>query len=135
MVVGYGCLVQAFIVLPGALIYMITRDPEEIESYEDRFGVLFEGIKTKSKWDLAYYLLYIIRRLTFCLIAISFKGNTVYQFQALYILNLFMGIYIGYNASKKSPSLNRVDLFNELFIQILTIHVVLFTDFVSDPEL
>ena len=46
-----------------------------------------------------------------------------------------MGIYIGYFASKKTQSLNRVDLVNELFIQIQCIHVVLFTDFVGDPEL
>ena len=46
-----------------------------------------------------------------------------------------MMIYIyGYQARFKRL-LNRIDLFNEFFILVISLHMIVFTDFVLDPEI
>ena len=50
-------------------------------------------------------------------------------------MNIFVSIYIGYFASKKEQLVNRIDLLNEFMIQAVTLHLVLFTDYIPLPEL
>lgn len=89
--VAYSCILQAFLILPGSLISLITGKFEP----DDKISVLYEGIKTESRFTLSYYLVFIIRRMLFCAIAFNFENNPVYQFQALYMLNLSIAIYVG----------------------------------------
>ena len=52
------------------------------------------------------------------------------QMVSLMLLNLSILIYVGRAEALQGRDLNRLDLINESFIAIISIHLVMLTDFV-----
>ena len=50
------------------------------------------------------------------------------------MLNLFITIYYGYNMPKQNRLLNLTETFNEMLIQLVSINMFLFTDFVLSED-
>ena len=60
-----------------------------------RYGELYAGLRTDSKWSLSHNLVFLVRRMSF--LALAFHGNStpVLQIQVLCLSHLLYTIYIG----------------------------------------
>ena len=76
LVVGFFSFCQTIIFLPFSLIKIIFftyKGKLHLSFFKDRWGSLYEGIKYKSKFDLSYNLVYIIRRLAYICLGMFIK--------------------------------------------------------------
>jgi hypothetical protein len=72
-VVGNFSIAVAIVFIPFGFIYMLTRSQSVIESEEFRgkYGGFYTGLKTNSKWSLAYFFIFVARRLFFLYLAFN----------------------------------------------------------------
>jgi len=96
------------------------------------FGEMYENTKYDSKLCLAYTTLFILRRFLFLSYGLFFEGNEKggLQLVLILLLNLGMMIYLVSSKSQKNRLLNYQEWFNEYFVQVCTIQMTVFTDFV-----
>ena len=81
IVVSYFCLATTLVIVPGAMIHLLNEKLEIIQSIEfkNSYGSLYEGVRTDSKFNVAFYLVFILRRMMFSFIAFGLSWNSVYQ--------------------------------------------------------
>ena len=79
--VSYLCLITTLVIVPGAMIHVLSEKLEIIQSIEFKssYGSMYEGVKTDSKFKLAFYFVFILRRMMFSFIAFGLSWNSVYQ--------------------------------------------------------
>ena len=79
---GNASIVMAIVLIPIGFIYMLSQGQEKIESEEFKlkYGGLYEGIRTNSKPALYYFLLFVIRRILFLVIAFFMYEYPTLQF-------------------------------------------------------
>jgi len=95
-------------------------------------GLSFEGGSAISKPStLEYYCYFFTRRTLFLLIIFMYNQNL--QMTFLLILNCFSFMYIGYR-KPFSRGRNRMELFNEFMVHIITFHMIFFAGLVHDKE-
>ena len=64
-------------------------------------GALYDELRIDDRWQLSFYLMFVIRRTLFLSLGLFLAGEQYVDFQvmgAMYI-NLFCSIYIGSNLS------------------------------------
>ena len=83
-------------------------------------------------WSLGYNTFFIARRFLFLMIFLPYNGPITFEILAVLYLNLSSLIYIGSNWALNRRLYNRLDFFDEYWIAILSLHLVLFTDYVGD---
>ena len=68
------------IFLLGALLYVlanpISRYSEEL--FSQRWGAIYEDIKPTSKFNVAYVLIFCLRRIIFCINAFYLGANPIF---------------------------------------------------------
>ena len=72
--VGYASLFFTCIVMPAICIY-ILRQPLNMyqeKLFKRRFGAFYELMRTDNKWRVAFYLIFMMRRIIFITIAFWF---------------------------------------------------------------
>jgi hypothetical protein len=90
------CIILACIFLPISLLWAIfSKNEKEIASkeFEDRWGALFEFLKTKSKLTRFYNLIFVLRRFLFVMLCF-YKNESVTNLIILMFTNLLYGIYM-----------------------------------------
>ena len=90
------CIFFAIIFLPVALIWAIfSKNEQQIASkeFQDRWGALFEFIKTKNKFTRFYILIFVLRRFLFVMLCFYKNQSSIVLVICMYI-NLIYGIYI-----------------------------------------
>ena len=94
--VAQGYMVISLVLFPLLWCYTLKKSVRRINTrqFQSRFGALFENIKKQSKWTMIYYLIFIVRRCVFCLIAFFVKSPLI-QIQLIMYSNLIMIIYQG----------------------------------------
>jgi hypothetical protein len=97
--------------------------------------MLYRDIFEKNRWNLCYYLIFILRRLIYVRIAFNVVEDSAFQIIGLAFLNLFSLIYLGQFKPFKLRRLNRLELFNEFCIAICTLHLLCFTDWVRSQKM
>jgi hypothetical protein len=72
-------LFLALIGFPFAIIYVMCQEKNTLATipFEWKWGPIYEGLRTESKWTLAYYLVYVMRRIVFVSIAFFVKWGTI----------------------------------------------------------
>ena len=80
MIMGWLNLISALIVMPGIFIFILKQHIVTINDAEfgKSYGAAYEGMYTKNKWQVAFFLLYCIRRIIYVFIAIVFGSDSVY---------------------------------------------------------
>jgi hypothetical protein len=99
-----------------------------------RFGSTYSEIKTDSKAALLYNVIYMLRRLLFSLLAVVLDGSPVLQVQLLIFHCILMLIYNILVQPFEEPTLNHLEIFNELCIIGAAYHLFPFTDFLDNPD-
>jgi hypothetical protein len=105
-ILGWLAIIFTLLIVPGFMIMILRKTSDEIKEKEfaAKHGMLWQGISTKSKPEMAYNLVFCLRRILFCAIAFSFEPEqpkvmpleyTGIQIQCLFMLNIFVLIYFG----------------------------------------
>ena len=102
----------------------------QMNKFRNRNGNLFEDIDLRSKWQAAFYLVFIVRRIIFVSIVFFVSTLSAIQLLLINLLNLCMLIYVGHNNSLLGKLSNRLEMFNELFVCYISFHMYFFTDWV-----
>mmetsp|Transcript_24944 Transcript_24944/g.38740 ORF Transcript_24944/g.38740 Transcript_24944/m.38740 type:complete len:353 (+) Transcript_24944:2718-3776(+) len=116
-----------------ALVYFDTSK-FRTKSFSQKFGVLIEGVRTQDKVSLSYFLIFMIRRLLFFMIAFTFTSAP--SLQIIFVLYLTVGcqIYLVYYKPRKPRFFNKIETVNEVFVYIVTLHMIFFTDWIPSAE-
>lgn len=131
---GFGLFV-ALVCFPAAIIYVSRQEVEVLSKlfFFMKWGPIYEGLKTESKWTLAYYLIYILRRILFVFIVFFIPQGTI-QLIFLQYMNMFVIMYQVLNKPLDSKLKNQIETANEIFIGIITFHMLFFTDWIPKFE-
>ena len=135
--VALGYMGICLIALPFVWVLAIRRSVKNLNTrrFQSRFGALFDDINKKNKWKMMYYLIFIIRRAIFCVIAFNMEAFPLLQVQCLMWINLFIIIYTGSIRPFDTRAKNSTEICNEIFIIIVTGHDLFFTDIVDTREM
>jgi hypothetical protein len=95
---------------------------------------MFEGVRLRSKVTASFYLIFIIRRLLFVIICFGMDNYSGLNLVLFMCMNLFMLMYVGWTRPLIGKFSNRLEIFNELFVSFITIHMAFFTDWVLDEK-
>ena len=90
-------------------------------------------MRTDSKPQLAFSLVFMCRRLLFITIAFGIDHQAI-QIMLLIYLNTAIIIYQQGQKPLKARLNNQLEIFNELTIHISTIHMIFFTEWIGDLE-
>ena len=72
--VAVYCLILVCFFIPGAWILVMSSKLSVIQNsrkFNRKWGALYEGIKTKSKITIAFYLIFYLRRLFFVMLVFT----------------------------------------------------------------
>ena len=71
LLISRFCTFIAIVFLPLSFIFVLSRPKNIIQSqeFEVTYGMLYHGLKTNSKFQVSYYFVFIIRRISFLLCA------------------------------------------------------------------
>ena len=58
------------VILPAGLLYLILKKTSDLEHLTDRFGPLYEGLKTNRSSSLLYNVVFLARRILIVLSAV-----------------------------------------------------------------
>jgi len=121
-----------------AVIYIYTQKENLGTPFtESRFGALYEGVRHHNDLALMYTVTFLIRRM-------------IISFNILYMGNVLNGplqimIYICACTGQLSflctarpmtePLYNYLEIFNEAIVWLVSFHLLMFTEFVPDPEM
>jgi hypothetical protein len=97
--VAYYCLALGLVLFPLIMIYILYQKKETItsEAFTNRWGVLYEGFKTESKWQIGFNSIFLLRRILFLYICFFLKHSPSLQIVSINMMNLMVLIYTGYH--------------------------------------
>lgn len=128
-------LVLVLLVLPLAFVNLLSQNKNDIAKveFQERWGKMFEWMRTKSKWNYSYYLFFTLRRITFVALAvyIIYDLNSI-QLMAVIYLNMFISIYQGLSKPFEVPVDNKIEYFYESCIWACTVLMMGYTDWVAN---
>lgn len=122
-------------VLPVISVAMLCpplRNKLTEETTRRRIGALYNEQRLESNWTVAYNTIFIARRFAILMLFLPYKGPLCFEIMGVLYLNLGSLLYIGYNRALNRRLYNQLDFFDEYWIAILSLHLVLFTEWVED---
>lgn len=64
--VCFTALIIVFIALPVSLVWFIYQKPSKTKlqnsTFKRRWGSIYENLKSNDRWQLSYYLIFVLRR-------------------------------------------------------------------------
>ena len=125
------------IFLPFVILFFIFGNHDLLDKpfLKMRFGSLWEGINhKKSKWAAQFNFIFTSRRLILTIITIYLQDLPQIQLQLFILMSLLNSAYLLAVKPFELPSINRVEIFNELSISAMAYTLIILTDFVDNPE-
>jgi hypothetical protein len=86
----------------------------------------------KSMTNIQFFISFFIRRLLFVFLA--FKCGVIFAILGLLFLNIIMTIHLGQLRPFDSLYLNRIYLFNEYMIGVVSVHLLCYTDWIPSYD-
>ena len=99
-----------------------------------RYGSLFEDVDLRTRWQAAFYFIFVMRRIIFVTICFKMTSLSGIQLLLINLLNLCILVYTGQNYPLKGWLANRLEMFNELSVCFISFHMYFFTDWVLDDH-
>lgn len=135
-VVSLGVFVLCnLLVLLLACVYFFKFD--KIDKHSN-FGALLDRTKLdekhKSKWNLLLPALLFGRRMSFALSVLLIRESLWAQIGIMFLFSTAMVIYIFSARPFESPFAAKIEIFNECTLLVLSYGLMLFTNFVVEPE-
>ena len=123
--------VMLFVFLPAGYIWIYQQNLEKIQSkeFKSTWGYLYDGVSIKSSMHkIQFYVSFLLRRFVFVLLA--FKVRAYFSLMGLLFLNIIMTIHLGHIRPFSSLYLNRIYLFNEYMIGVVSAHMLFYSDWI-----
>lgn len=121
-------LVSSLIILPALAVHVLCCKPlEELrqKENEEKYGPLYFKVKLKNRWTATYFIEHSLRRGLYAIIMFNI-GDAALQAISISLLNIAHLIYAGNLRARTEPLLNKIELANEWFIQMITMHFFFF---------
>tara|TARA_B110000285_G_scaffold233603_1_gene307901 strand:+ start:418 stop:1257 length:840 start_codon:yes stop_codon:yes gene_type:complete len=133
---AYFALIVTCILMPLAILFIIVQRRRDLHRYRiyNVLGELYAGFKTSDRINLTYYLLFGIRRVMYIYVVFNWVEDSWAQAMVIMFMNLFMLIFIGQQKPLSRMFKNRIELFNEFCVLIITIHMICFTEWVPGRQ-
>ena len=82
---GYLNVIFALILIPGIFIFILRQHIVTIndEDFRKSYGAAYEGMRTKNKIQVAFFLFYCIRRMIYVFVAMNFGGGWSFYWQIM----------------------------------------------------
>lgn len=94
------------------------------ESFEEKYGAIFEGLKTNSRASLAYPIVFVLRRIVLVFTAVVTDNLFFVQLASMVLISFGQISYLIYYKPFTEPLLLKLDIFNEvttiILVEILT---------------
>ena len=104
----------------------------ETDNVKARIANFYQEIDlSRGRWSLAYYTIFLIRRIVFVAIPTFICFWPWLQLQMLLLLTLMYIVYYGGTRPHQSKQRGRLELFNEVMIMVMNYHMVCFLEFNS----
>ena len=134
---AYSGIFLTGIFLPVTLFYIYFSKKQKDKEFKKRWGSLYEFQKVNSLSQRLYNLVYILRRCIFMAMSMFFIKNvngfiTLISFA---ILNQLFQIFIVNTKPYKKRILNRIEIFNEMFIQFSIYFMICYSNWIPDQNL
>jgi hypothetical protein len=117
--------------MPFILIFFIRKYHLLIKSKDARIesiNTLFANLSTITPGALYYIVIFMLRRLLFAFNAIFLESLPIIQVQVLFGTSLAAIVYLIRFKPFDLPLLNRLEIFNELCLYLMSYPCLLFTD-------
>ena len=103
----------------------------------DRYGALYDGVRYWNNFALMYTVLFLFRRMiiSFNILYIGKMLNGSLQAMVYVYACTIQLCYLFAVRPLYEPLYNNIDIFNELTISTIVLHLLIFTDFVPDPQM
>jgi len=97
VILGYVSLFISVLLIPAVLLYIFTKDISDYktDNFRNKWGVVFEDIKTSDKFLASYFIIYCARRMIFCLFVFFVSHLPNMQLLMIQYMNLFVYLYVG----------------------------------------
>jgi len=135
-----GALLSAFsvflssTVLPITIMWMIcfkSRTQLSSNEFEEKFGVLFEGVNLKWTSSRFYFFVFWARRMiSVCLSLLTNPKMGSIALLVVLFLNILYTVYIGRQKRLKKRNLNFLEWFNELIVSGCYYMMIIQTDWI-----
>jgi steroid 5-alpha reductase family enzyme len=127
-------MLTLYVLFPLALLMVVFAPEEKLQNrdFRNRYGNLFMSIRTTTRAQRCYFLLFIIRRLLLIAVAFSMHAYSCQQVQVVMYFNIFVLIYVAQTWPFRSPYTNKMELGTEFFVICVTFHLLTFTDWVPE---
>lgn len=127
--VGWFANFMVWVFLPLSCIWFMASDFKKMSDQRKKtFRTLIEGVRTKSKAQLAFSSWYLVRRLSYVIFAYNLRDIPAVGLVIFQYFNLFGLIYQAHVKPLDGIFKNRLELTNECFLQLVTWHLLGFTD-------
>ena len=121
------------ILLPLAIITTMAVCVNVLKGrkFKKVMGVLYRPFRYDRRWSRSFYFLFIARRLLFVLIVFKIKMPVITQLLTVFYGNLLMTIYQGLERPSAIRKINRMELFNEWQVLVMSAHMIFFTAWID----
>ena len=76
----------------------------------------------------------MIRRALY--VAVPFSTETpIFHIMFILYLNTFVLIFVGNNKPIEGRFKNKLEIVNEVFVHLISMHIIFFTDWIGDPDM
>ena len=105
-------------------------------SYKAKFEYMYSGIHNhRSKWSKFYWPISLFRRIIFIAIPTLFFTYPFFQLQTLiFFSTIYIISYAGIRPHWDNRR-TRLEIFNEVMIMFFNYHLLIFTDFCTNPRM
>ncbi|CDW88792.1 cadg domain containing protein [Stylonychia lemnae] len=123
---------------PIAIAIFINKSFDYIQAeddlYEKRYGSLWDTLKRDSRKTLFWNVLFLLKRFAFALTAVFMRESPTAQVQIVVYLNLTTMMYVLYTKPFSNPAINKLEIFNEVCVLLISYLSFLFTDYINNPK-
>jgi hypothetical protein len=128
-------LVACGLTLPIFTTVLLVRNQSRINQgevlFKNRFDSLFSELRTESTLALMYHPIFLLRRLLFVVTTHFLTSSPMLQVNFLFLQCLAMVSYLLKARPFAHPTLNRLEVFNELAILTVTYPTLVFTGYLD----
>ena len=91
-----------------------------------KFGSMYLGIRTKNSIEYSYTMVFLLRRMIYAILTATCLQNPNICIHIFLFSNIMYLVYFNYARSHDTDISRRIELMNEISLQLITYHLALF---------
>ena len=112
--------IVTFVFVPFALAFYISKFASwGDEDFDKKYGATLDGLRKDRYSSIAYYIIFILRRLLFAIVAILAPHNLAVQIFTLIFTCMVQIVYLIVWKPFEEPLMHRLEVFNEITSTLL----------------